>query len=242
MAPKKVQPAKPRKTRATSKVVPSKSASEIAKEYRETAISYLNLRRFIGYLAIGLPFIVSIGGWLLFRQGLQGSISAYYYTEMRNVFVGALWAIGLFLCSYRGLEQKDTYAGIFAGVCAIGISLFPTTPDGPATSQQQLFGIFHFTFATLFFVMLIIFSVFIFTQTNKKIPMTPQKKIRNRIYIVCGIIMFVCIIIGGSTFSFPPISTLPFTLTYHPVFWLEALADLAFGYSWIIKGGAFFAD
>jgi len=239
MSPKRTGPAKKGKSRS-----PKKNISPGSKEIRESAISYLKLRSYIGWLAISLPFVMYVGGKLFFQQKLLFSISAYYYTDMRTAFVGALWAIGFFLFSYRGYEAKDTYAGIFAGLCAIGISIFPTTPDGGATSQQQMFGIFHFIFALLFFITLIYFSIFLFRKTDPERPrsMTDQKIKRNKLYLVCGVVMFVCIMIGGTVFSLPGLADLPFTHTYHPVYWFEAGADIAFGVSWITKDGAIWAD
>src|SRR3972149_1801317 len=89
-------------------------------------LPYLALRRNIGYLAIFLPGIVSIGAFLLPPHlGLQGSISAYYHTEMRNVFVGILFAMGLCIRTYE-LERKnrsdgnrDRYFGEAAAVFSI---------------------------------------------------------------------------------------------------------------------------
>ena len=73
--------------------------------------SYLTLRKAIGFLGIALPFAVSLGALLLFRTGIQSSISSYYYTGTRDVLVGSLWAIGFFLLSYKGYERIDSIAG-----------------------------------------------------------------------------------------------------------------------------------
>lgn len=62
-------------------------------------ISYLALRKAIGYLGIALPFVVVLGAWLLKGLGIQSSISDYYFTDMRDVFVGILFSIGVFLAS-----------------------------------------------------------------------------------------------------------------------------------------------
>jgi hypothetical protein len=56
-------------------------------------ISYLLLRKVIGILGFTLPFILSIGAYLISRTGIQSSLSSYYYTDMRNVFVGVLCVI-----------------------------------------------------------------------------------------------------------------------------------------------------
>ena len=92
--------------------------------------SYLELRKAIGILGMALPFAVSLGAGILFRTGVQSSISSYYHTGMRDVFVGTLFAIGFFLLSYKGYERSDDLAGDLACIFAVGVALFPTVPDG----------------------------------------------------------------------------------------------------------------
>src|SRR6478752_8257457 len=99
---------------------------------QNAVISYIGLRRSIGVIGIALPFVLSIGALVLFGSGLQSSISSYYYTGMRGVFVGSMCAVGVFLLSYR-FGWWDSVLGGLAGVCAIGLALFPTAPDGDVT-------------------------------------------------------------------------------------------------------------
>jgi len=52
--------------------------------------------------------VLILGKILYFRDpGIQDSISSYYYTDMRDVLVGSLCAIGVFLWSYRGYDDPD---------------------------------------------------------------------------------------------------------------------------------------
>lgn len=71
--------------------------------------TYFTIR--VGMALIGILFtlILWLGG-LLIGVKLQGSISAYYHTPMRNVFVGSLFAIGTFLYSYRGFRDSENIA------------------------------------------------------------------------------------------------------------------------------------
>src|SRR5664279_4207021 len=94
--------------------------------------SYLTLRKAVGIIGMSLPFVLVFGKWLFESPGIQNSISAYYYTGMRNVLVGSLCAIGVFLFSYRGYKT-DGPAGILASVFSIGVALFPTAPEGSAS-------------------------------------------------------------------------------------------------------------
>ncbi len=80
--------------------------------------------------------------------GIQDSISSYYYTDMRDVLVGSLWAIGVFLFSYRGYDtlegpqlrrlfgtSTDFLASSLAGICAVGVAIFPTRPALPPSDN-----------------------------------------------------------------------------------------------------------
>jgi hypothetical protein len=208
-------------------------------------ISYMTLRKTVGLLGTALPFLVSLGGLIVFGTKLQGSISAYYYTGMRDVFVGTLWAIGIFLFAYKGYDHADNIAGNLACAFAIGVTLFPTTSEGSEaiSKSAQIIGYVHLGFAALFFGTLSYFSLFLFTKTNAKslIPMTARKKQRNSVYQVCGIIMLVCIALMA-IISFMQSKNTVFLSTVHPLYWLEALAILAFGISWLIKGETLLKD
>jgi len=202
-------------------------------------VSYLHLRKAIGIIAVALPFVLSIGKIILEGHGIQSSISHYYYTDMRNVFVGCLFAIGIFLLSYRGYEWRDRLAGVFACICALGVALFPTTPEPIqlASHHQKLIGTLHFIFAGSLFLTLAYFALFLFKKGRPN-P-TPRKRMRNRVYTACGIIILLCIVaIAGvkTLLKDTPIIAL------HPIFWLESLAILAFGISWFTKGEGILKD
>lgn len=199
-------------------------------------MSYLGLRRAVGYIGIGLPFVLLIGKLLIQGGPLPGSISAYYYSDMRNVLVGALFAIAIFLISYR-YDTPDNRAGTLAGVMAIGVALFPTSPADPA-AQERVIGTVHLVCAGVFFLTLAYFSYFLFTRTDQAEP-TPRKKQRNVVYRVCGILIVGCLVLavladnvlGGVLIA-----------ELHPVFWLESVAIIAFGVSWLIKGETIMKD
>jgi hypothetical protein len=203
--------------------------------------SYLTLRKAIGVLGVTLPFTVSLGALLIFHKGIQSSISAYYYTGTRDVLVGTLWAIGFFMLSYRGYERADYIAGILACVSAVGITLFPTTPETGPTAAARWIGGLHYFFAALFFLTLIYFSLFLFTKTHPDRPPTGRKLQRNRIYRLCGMVMVVCILLIAVVSLIPAQVSKPLK-SAEPVFWLETGAILAFGISWLTKGEAILKD
>src|SRR5579871_1735798 len=114
-------------------------------------LSYVALRKAVGIVGFALPFALALGGFLVQRAGIQGSMSDYYYTDMRGIFVGSLSAIGVFLMSTRGYDVYDAIAGRLAAAFAIGIALFPTTPNSDATSRAKALGAVHLSCAALFY-------------------------------------------------------------------------------------------
>jgi len=211
-------------------------------------ISYLGLRKAIGIIGFALPFVLLFGQILLHTLGIQNSlhspviensVSYYYHTDMRNIFVGSMCAIGVFLMSYRGYDRRDAIAGRFAFVCALGVALFPTSPLPVATPDQKLIGGIHLTFAALLFLTLAYFSIKLFTETDPNKTPTRQKLQRNVVYRVSGYIMLACIALIVVA-ALPPIKAMVEQLK--PRFWLEAIAIVAFGISWLTKGEAILKD
>ena len=88
--------------------------------------------------------------------------------------------------SYTGYDN-DKIAGRLASVFAIGVALFPTTPDTGATSRDRLIGALHLSFAALLFLTLAYFSIRLFTKTAPDKKPTPQKLQRNALYRVSDI-------------------------------------------------------
>ena len=203
--------------------------------------SYLQLRRAIGYIGIALPFVLLVGKMIFEGAGIEPSISDYYYTVMGDVFVGCLFAIGVFLWSYEGYDTgPDNKVGNIACIGAIGTALFPTSPDLPGLCQE-IIGYFHYLFAVGFLSALAYFSICLFTKTNSNQP-TPKKRFRNKIYRYCGyaiagsIIAMILFVATKRVFDY----SVPEWLDV--VFWLETVAVMSFGFSWIVKGNALFRD
>jgi hypothetical protein len=212
----------------------------ILKTDQSLVVSYLTLRRFIGVLGTTLPFVLAIAATAIFGEGIQQSISAYYYTGVRGVFVGMLWAIGVFMLSYKGYERRDDLAGDLACIFAIGVSLFPTTPQTGASAEAKLIGAIHLSFAAAFFLTLAYFSLFLFTRTDQPVP-TIQKVQRNRVYKISGITILACLGLIVVDALLPSEARTSFSVL-KPRFFLESIAVIAFGISWLTKGEAILAD
>jgi len=204
-------------------------------------ISYLTLRKAIGIFGLLFPLVLAVGAYVLFSAGIQRSVSSYYHTGMRDVFVGTLCVIGFFLFSYKGYEHKDDLAGDLGCVFALGMALFPTTPEPPVPAGAAFIGAVHLTFAALFFLVLIYFCLVLFVKTSPDKPMTFRKTVRNNIYRGCGYTMLACIVLI-TAYHLVPADLVSGLRPYDPVFWLETVAVEAFGISWLIKGQAILGD
>jgi hypothetical protein len=204
-------------------------------------ISYLSLRKLIGILGMTLPLILAVGGKLIFNLDIEPSISDYYHTGMRDVLVGSLWAVGAFLVIYKGYELVDNLLAKFAGLCAIGISLFPTPAGEENFLSMDWVGWMHHIFAVCFFLSLVIFSLALFTRTKQGVPPTEMKLVRNQVYIICGLIMLTCLLLMALYKILPEPNQQPIA-PFKPIFWLETAAILSFAISWFVKGEGILRD
>lgn len=217
-------------------------------------ISYLTLRKTIGWLGILLPVVLFIGNFLIsyltdFENGCnpyKSSISHYYYTRLAEIFTGTLCGVSLFLFSYNGHPKKpgekglsDRFLSILAASFALGVVFFPTSSASLIPCNIRSFvsssitGGIHLTSATFFFLTLAYMSYFNFTKTSGDI--TPQKLKRNKIYRICAIAM-VLSLLGCALYIFVLEGKFTWLDYIHPVFCFEATALLAFGFSWLTKG------
>ena len=204
-------------------------------KYEQHTNSYMALRNAVGWIGILLPFVLMIGVFLIFKgEIIHESISHYYHTGMRNVFVGAICAVALFMFFYTGYDGKDNWIGNIAGFFAVGVALFPTTEQGPSDWVGKV----HFICAAGFFIALAAFSLFQFTKTEIGGVPSEQKSARNNIYKICGIIMLTCMISIVIYLNMIDENELKSSF----VFWTETIALLAFGVSWLTKGETFYPD
>ena len=96
-------------------------------------MSYMILRRVVGMIGLGLPVVLVTGHLLLDHDPLPPSISDYYYSDMRDLLIGCMWALAVFMASYRGHDRRDDITGDITCVSAILVSLFPVAPATGAT-------------------------------------------------------------------------------------------------------------
>ncbi len=214
-------------------------------------IAYKKLRKAIGVLGTALPFVLSLGALIIFSTGIQSSLSAYYHTDIGDVFVGTLCAIGVFFFAYRGYTGKrgnDDAVANWAGVFAIGVALFPTDPSGGVGLPETLTGKVHIVCAAAFFGLTAYFCLCLFTKSNAK-PHNRRasKQERDRLYRRAGYTIIASIglivVLGGiKMLGFVPEGVIQAVEAWNPVFVLESVAVIAFGVAWLTKGQAMMAD
>lgn len=204
-------------------------------------ISYRQLRLIVGLTGFFLPIILIIGNCIYKKKLiLESSISYYYYSCMRDVFIGLLCTVGIFLFTYKGHEKEkgdllsDSQAGNLACLFALGLAFFPTNEieDQPSTSSW-----IHYISAGLFFMTLAYFSLFKFTKSKGEL--TEMKMVRNNVYKVCGYLIYFCIAMLLA-YSVPLVqSVMKHT---HYFLFLEIVALWAFAFSWLVKSEIILGD
>lgn len=200
-----------------------------------------------GVLGVTLPFVLAIGciACSVCCNDFKDSISAYYHSNMRNVFVGVLFTTGFFLFAYKGYEKRDDMAGDLACIFALGVALFPV--NSPTEAIRNL----HYISAILLFLTLSYFSIFLFTKSKsggnifqwpelgKGSKSGPKNLARNKVYVACGAIMLGCVATICFYFKWLECTWLD---AWKPVFLLESLLLIAFGFSWFVKDETLWTD
>jgi len=203
---------------------------------RDNLISYQRLRFGIGL--VGVVLFLTPVVYSLVTNTWKDSISGYYYTPLRNFFVGSVTLLGAFLVAYKGNSWLDTLLTDLAGLCAILLAWDPTYNAGARTWQNML----HPICASLAFGLLAIMAL-LFTQDSSRASTMEQLKLaalaaffRNKqgfiprtqmVYVICGDGILVTIIVyvvnellHGSV----------------PLIWFEGVMLFFFATCWITAG------
>lgn len=226
---------------------PGQLSNHVAREYQVS-------RRGIAYIAIAFPLILWVGGCLMWHLPLQTSMSAYYHAsdkpqeasgkpqeadakiqsgqgDMRNEFVGLLFALGGILILYKGFTRMEDYALNLAGVMAVGVAVFPM-PWGDfkgieVTVLDKPYSL-HYVFAfTLFFC---IGYVCIF-RASDTLTLIHNATIRQRYRILYKSL--------GWAMIATPLTAFVFTSVFHQdkeyTFYTELVGIWVFAAYWLVK-------
>lgn len=103
-------------------------ASDAVKTYRYVRLSMITL-------VLGLAAAVAVERLKVPRGCFQHSISAYYYTPVRGMFVGGLLGIGVCLVTLRGNNDAEDALLNLAGMLAPVVAFVPTPNPGSCSSS-----------------------------------------------------------------------------------------------------------
>jgi hypothetical protein len=205
--------------------------------------SYLIMRVVVGALGVALPLALVLldGLWLDGDPFPRTSLSAYYYSGVRELFVGGLSAIGIFLVTYKvGERSLDNTLSLVAGTAVALVALFPTgLPKGVTelTPLQERLGesfveTIHFVAAAIFIGSLAVLSYFFGKREGARPPRVGQRRSPRfwRLYhwaCAAAIVLALLWIAVTELSGWGPSNSLLYG---------ETLAVWAFGASWLWKG------
>lgn len=209
------------------------------KSNNELVVSFLAVRRFIGVVGVAVPLLLILYSLTAAGGRLAPSISDYFHTGGREIMVGGLCAVAVFLLSYQGFQDdprrpSDRAVARTAAIAAFGVAFFPNKlAAGEACSWLQcLLGdatkYVHYLSAIVFFAALAVFCLVNFRRAGIGQAPDPDKRERNAIFLLCGIglVISLAAIIAGSVLNFGGSF----------VFWSESIGVWIFAISWLFKG------
>ncbi len=168
--------------------------------------TYQNQRVGICVIGVLVPFLVWTSDFVQFGTiWPRESISAYYHSDhtlTRDLFVGNLFVVGVFLLLYRGYSTMENIVLDIGGVCLTLVALFPMRPpgftfNGGATFIERI--AYHETFlwgfpitvhgvcAVVFFGAIAVVAIFLSHKTLKD----TQKYRLGPVYVVLGLLMIL---------------------------------------------------
>ena len=214
--------------------------------------TYFFLRLSLGIIAILIPLVLWLGGRMMLGIPPQTSISAYYHTDMRDVFVGGLFAVGLALLIYKGFSFTEDWLLNVAGVLIIGVAYFPMDPTTlfqcfpPCETTCTLYssildrtpdslikiGI-HGYYAVAFFIAIGCVCAFCSKRT---LHLIPDKRIRQSYLITYRILGIAMVALPLSTAALLRLSPHAGSdCADRTVFWIESLGVWVFAVFWLLK-------
>jgi len=186
--------------------------------------TYRTLRWGTALLGLALPWVLWIGG-LLAGQPLQDSMSAYYYTAMRDEFVGVLVAVGVLLVVYRGYTLPENLVLDLAGVFLAGVAFVPMGQGGGGGLSL------HGTLAVLFFLCIAYVCLF---RAGDTLGLVTDEEVRRRFRVAYRV--------TGALMVASPLIAVALSLLLEPrspfraiVFFAEAVGVYVFAAYWIVK-------
>jgi hypothetical protein len=202
-------------------------------------------------VGFALPVVIVLSGFIDFGSVLD-SLSDYIGARNKEVSVVMLLIVAWCLIKYKGYDFIDNFVGKLAGLFALGVLFFPNSTGGWQS-------VVHFVSATGLFLVFAFMCLFLFTKTKDSPPNNlwhtitsfrfglirsdepgmERKKIRNKVYVACGISMLISMLV-----------TILYNLFWQdtgmsvikPVLMFEWLMIWAFAIAWMVKGQIILSD
>jgi hypothetical protein len=200
------------------------------------------MRTVVGAIGIALPVLLVGLDRVLFdaEPFPRTSLSSYWYSGVREIFVGGLCAIGVFLVTYKVAERsRENRLSTYSGLGAILVAFFPTSrtsdDDVPLSPLQDLLGEgtvewIHFGAATVFLGSLAVIS-FYFGRNEGNRP--PREGKRPPAF--WRAFHFACAALIALALAFAALDGVVGIWEY-ALLLAEVVAVWAFGVSWLLKG------
>jgi len=205
-------------------------------------MSYLGIRRSLGLIAFMLPLVLGPSGYLLFGIDIQENMSSYYHTPMRDVFVGSMCAMGIFLFCYHGYDSLENWTGNLAALSAMGVAFCPLDQNSDPLQQSTAIGYIHTLSGGVFFTTLAIFSLYHFPRGHFGLRLKTRDEQRDALYFATGITIVGCMTLMAIQLFLLPAALRSFLNQFKFLFWMEWISVWAFSAAWLVKGQALFAD
>jgi len=186
--------------------------------------SYLYLSLGIGIIAVLLPVLLMIAG------GYQDhdSLSSFYHTKggpTRDIMVGSLCAVGVFLFLFHGLSALENWLLNAAGVAVSLVALVPSPGDTGYGNAWV-----HRGAAIIFFLLLAVVAIFLSKGRIKDIVDEKKKRWFAMAYTAAGAAMFAMPLIVAALQFLPEQM-----FKDHWVFWAECAGIWSFSAYWFLK-------
>ena len=186
--------------------------------------SYLYLSLGIGLLATALPVLLVIAGGL----ETHDSISSFYHEKVgpaRDIMVGTLCAVGVFLFLFHGLSDRENWLLNAAGVAIIAVALVPSPGDTGYGSA-----LIHRGAAIAFFLLIGIVAIFFSKRRIEKIGHARKRRRFKLAYTIAGTAMVALPVIVAA------LQFVPGGLwSTHWVFFAEWAGIWTFAIYWFVK-------
>lgn len=190
----------------------------------QAARSYLYLSLGIGLIAVFLPILLMIAG----GYQTHDSMSSFYHDKAgptRDILVGCLCAVGVFLFLFHGLSKRENWLLNAAGIAIIAVALIPS-PGETGYGSVWL----HRGAAIVFFVLIGIVAIFLSKGRIQHIVNDRKKRWFANAYTIAGVAMIAMpALIAILEFMHARI------LGGHAIFLAECFGIWSFSAYWFLK-------